>query len=299
MNLASVNLNLLVAFDALLAERHVTRAAKRLGVTQSALSNSLYKLRVLFDDPLFVRGPRGMLPTARALALGPQVRAGLSELERALAETSFDPATAERRFVIAASDFVQLVVLPELIAHLTEAAPGVRLEVRGYGQHVVPGGLASGEIDVALGYFDRIPARHAHRVLFEEPFVCIVRKGHPRVRAKLTAELWASIPHVIVSEQTEALPTRVDKALAEHGLSRTVALRVSHFLVVPKIVASTDLSAAIDRRVALAFDLPLCIFEPPIALRPGRVAMVWHDRSTHDPALAWLRDAIQSASHSC
>ena len=296
MNITAVNLNLLVAFDALLAERHVTRAAHRLGVTQSALSNSLRQLRELFGDPLFTRAPRGVVPTPRALALGPLVREGLARLQAALGEPSFDPATAERRFTIAASDFVQLVVLPALLAELAREAPGVSVVVRGWGKHDVPNGLASGELDLALGYFDRVPARHRHRILFEEPFACIVREGHPRVKRRLSAKLWASIPHVVVSESAAAGPTRVDRALAVLGLERKVALRVSHFLVVPSIVASTDLSAAIDRRVALAFNLPLQVFEPPLPLPSGRAALVWHERTHTDPALTWLRDVVARAA---
>jgi DNA-binding transcriptional LysR family regulator len=296
VNIASVNLNLLVALDALLAERHVTRAARRIGITQSAMSNALARLRVLFDDPLFLRSPRGIVPTPRALALGPLVRDGLSRLETALGEPAFDPETEERTFVIAASDFVQLVVLPRLLARVGRLAPRVRLEIRAWGRHVVPAELAGGEVDVALGYFDRVPAQHRHHVLFEEPYAVIVRRGHPLVGKKLTAKTWAAIPHVVVGE--ERGPTQVDRALARVGLERTVALRVPQFLVVPAIVAASDLSAAIDRRVALAANLPLRIFEPPVPLPRGRVAMVWHERTARDPALAWLHTSIERSCDS-
>lgn len=296
MNLSAVNLNLLVAFDALLAERHVTRAARRLGVTQSALSNSLHKLRALFDDPLFVRAPRGVSPTPRAVALGPHVREGLARLELALGAPGFDPKTAQRSFIVAASDFVQLVVLPRLVDELAAEAPGIRIDVRGWGRHVVPDTLARGDADVAIGYFGHVPDRHHRAQLFEEPFACIVRRGHPLVGKRLTAKTWAQIPHVVVSEAPDHAPTQVDRALAKVGLRRTVALRVSHFLVVPSIVASSDLSAAIDRRVALAFKLPLAVFEPPVPLPRGKVTMVWHERADNDPAQAWLRSKIQAAS---
>jgi len=296
VNLSSVNLNLLVAFDALLEERHVTRAAKRIGVTQSALSNSLRQLRVLFDDPLFLRGARGVSPTPRALGLGPLVREGLSRFEIALGKPEFDPASAERRFVIAATDFVQLVVLPRLLDTLRRTAPGIRLSVRGWGQQVVPQQLANGQFDLALGYFDRAPPQHVARQLFEEPYVCIVRRGHPGVGKTLTAKAWASIPHVVVSESPHSEPTAVDRALKAVGLERTVALTVSHFLVVPSIVASSDLAAAVDRRVALAFELPLRVFKPPVPLPKGRVSMVWHARTSEDPALNWLRETIHRAA---
>lgn len=293
MNIASVNLNLLVAFDALLAERHVTRAAARIGVTQGAMSNSLRQLRGLFDDPLFVRAPRGMTPTPRAIALGPHVREGLARLQTALGEPTFEPASAEQSFVLAANDFVELVLLPPLLARLSKEAPGVRLDVRPWGRHDVPD---LREIDLALGYFDRIPPKHHVKKLFEEPYACIVRKKHPAVNKRLTAKIWASIPHVVVSESRDAGPTAIDKALAERGLARTIVLRVSHFLLVPKVVASTDLAAAIDRRVALAFDLPIQIFDPPLPLPPGKVAMVWHERTDGDPALRFLRSLVESVA---
>jgi DNA-binding transcriptional LysR family regulator len=295
VNVAAVNLNLLVAFDALLAERHVTRAAARIGVTQGAMSNSLQRLRELFDDPLFVRAPRGMTPTPRALALGNHVREGLARFQLALGEPTFDATTAEQTFVLAASDFVELVLLPPLWKRLAKEAPGVRIDVRPWGRHEVPD---LRDVDLALGYFDRIPPRHHVKKLFEEPYACIVRKRHPAVKKRLTAKIWASIPHVVVSESRDAGPTAIDKALAAEGLSRSVALRVSHFLLVPAIVASTDLAAAIDRRVALAFELPLAIFEPPVPLPPGKIAMVWHDRTDADPALRWFRTQLESVARS-
>jgi DNA-binding transcriptional LysR family regulator len=293
VNVASVNLNLLVAFDALLAERHVTRAAARIGVTQGAMSNSLRQLRGLFDDPLFVRAPRGVTPTPRALALGPHVREGLARLQTALGEPTFEPSSAEQTFVLSASDFVELVLLPPLLKRLATEAPGVRIDVRPWGRHEVPD---LREIDLALGYFDRIPPKHHVKKLFEEPYACIVRKRHPAVKQRLTAKIWASIPHVVVSESRDGGPTAIDRALAERGLSRTVALRVSHFLLVPAIVASTDLAAAIDRRVALAFDLPIAVFEPPVPLPIGKVAMVWHERTDRDPALRWFRALLESVA---
>ncbi|WP_437513670.1 LysR family transcriptional regulator [Sorangium sp. So ce1099] len=297
MNLATVNLNLLVALDALLAERHVTRAAARVGVTQSAMSNALRQLRALFDDPLFVRGPRGVTPTPRALALAEPVRRGLATLSEAFAEPRFDPASAERTVVLAASDYVELVLLPPLLARIAREAPGVRLEVRPWGLHEVPDALARGELDLVLGYFDRLPPRHRRERLFEERFVCLARRGHPRIRARLTLKAWAETPHVVVSERDDG-PTSVDRALAARGLRRTIGVRVSHFLLVPSLVAKTDLVAALSRRVAEPFAAPfgLRIFPPPIELPAGRVGMVWHERLDADPGHAWLRGVISDVA---
>ncbi|WP_437680694.1 LysR family transcriptional regulator [Sorangium sp. So ce131] len=293
MNLSTVNLNLLVALDALLAERHVTRAAARVGVTQSAMSNALRQLRALFGDPLFVRGRRGVTPTPRALALAEPVRRGLATLAEAFAEPRFDPASAERTVVLAASDYVELVLLPPLLARLARDAPGIRLEVRPWGLHEVPDTLARGEVDLVLGYFDRVPPRHGRTRLFEERFVCIARRGHPRIRARLTTKAWVETPHVVVSERDDG-PTGVDRALAAHGLRRTVGVRVSHFLLVPALVAQTDLVAALSRRVAEPFaaSFGLRIYPPPIALPAAKVGMVWHERLEADPGHTWLRGVI-------
>ena len=183
MNLSGVNLNLLVAFDALCRERHVTRAAKRVGITQSAMSNSLRQLRALFDDELFVRAPRGVVPTARALSLAEPVRRGLSLLEGAVAPPTFDPSRDARTFVLSADDYVQLVVLPPLLTALAARAPHVRLKVVHSARHAVPEGLARGEVDLAFGWFGAPPPRHRREKLFTERFTCVVRRGHPRARA--------------------------------------------------------------------------------------------------------------------
>ncbi len=152
MDLRSVNLNLLAAFDALVVEKNVTRAAKRMGVTQSAMSNSLAQLRALFDDALFVRTAHGIEPTSRAIELHAPVREGLHRLEQALAPRHFDPKTANRVFVIAASDHVELVVLPGLLRRLGKVAPRVRVEVRPWGLHEVPAGLARGGAELKVGF---------------------------------------------------------------------------------------------------------------------------------------------------
>lgn len=175
VNVAAVNLNLFVAFEALLAERNVTRAAKRLGVTQSAVSNALRQLRVLFDDPLFMRRSAGVDPTPRALALVDPVRRGLAALGEALAPPRFDPGTAARTFVVATSDYVELVLLPPLLARLSKEAPGVRVDIVPWGLHEVPDALARGEADLMMGYYARLPPGHRDARLFSEEFVCIAR----------------------------------------------------------------------------------------------------------------------------
>src|SRR6187402_2225780 len=175
-DIRAVNLNLLLAFDALIHERNVTRAASTMGVTQSAMSNSLAQLRLLFEDPLFRRTPRGIEPTPRALDLADPIRRGLGFLDRALAKRTFDPSRESRSFVLATSDYVEFVLLPPLLGRLAREAPGVRLEVRPWGLHRVPEALARGEADLMIGFYNDVPAHHVEALLFDEHYVCIARK---------------------------------------------------------------------------------------------------------------------------
>jgi len=293
VDIRAVNLNLLAAFDALLEQRSVTRAASKMGVTQSAMSNSLAQLRLLFDDPLFRRTPRGIEPMPRALELGEPIRRGLGLFERALAPRSFEPRTETRSFVLATSDYVEFVLLPPLLKRLAREAPGVRLEVRPWGLHQVPKTLASGEIDLMIGFYNEVPAHHEETLLFDEQYVCIARKGHPGLGSKPTLKRWLAQKHVLVSQQGNS-PGTVDRALATRGLERTVGARVSHFLLVPTLVAQTDLVAAVNARVATVFagSLGLRVFAPPLPLPKGRIGQVWHEQLEHDPAQRWFRQLI-------
>lgn len=295
VNISAINLNLLVAFDALAAERNVTRAAKRLGLTQSAVSNALAQLRRLVDDPLFVRAPRGVVPTERALALAGPIRQALALVTSALeGPAAFEAAQSTRSFVVAASDFTEYVVLPPLLHRLRVEAPRIRIEVRPWGLHEVPPGLGTGDVDLMIGYYGALPAGHREEPLFEEEYACIVRKGHPLVRGKLTLKQYVALSHVLVSQRASS-PGSVDRALARRGQSRTVGARVSHFLMVPHLVAQTDMVAAISRRVALpaAKSLPLTVHAPPLPLPTSTVGQVWHARAEGDAGHRWFRGVVR------
>ena len=287
------SLDLLKGFVAVGRRMSITEAAAELCVTQSAMSNSLAQLRVLFEDPLFRRSPRGIEPTPRALELGEPIRRGLRLFDRALTPRSFDPRTESRGFVLATSDYVEFVLLPPLLKRLAREAPGVRLEVRPWGLQQVPKSLASGEIDLMIGFYDEVPAHHVETLLFDEQYVCIARKGHPGLGRKPTLESWLAQKHVLVSQQGNS-PGTVDRALAARNLKRTIGARVSHFLLVPTLVARTDLVAAVNARVATAFaeSLDLRVFAPPLPLPMGRVGQVWHEQLEHDPAQRWFRALI-------
>jgi DNA-binding transcriptional LysR family regulator len=293
MNITEANLNLFVAFDALLTASSVSRAAKHVGVTQSTMSNSLRHLRELLGDPLFLRSSHGIVPTQRARDLAGPVREALRLLTEALGARRFDPATSTRTFVLITSDYVEFVLLPRLLAQIGKVAPGVQIQMLPWGLHRVPDDLARGTADLMIGFYDKVPAHHRETILFEERYACIVRKDHPRVRNRLTLGTYVALKHVMVT-QSPGAQSGIDRALAELGHSRDVNVRVSHFLNVPPLVASTDLVAALSRRVAEPFArmLPLRVFEPPLRLRVSRVGMLWHDSREGDPAHRWLRGLV-------
>jgi len=294
VNIAALNLNLLPVLDALLAERSVSRAGARLGLSQPAVSNALAQLRTVLGDALLVRGPKGMVPTERALALAGPLRAALSALEQGLdPATAFDPRTAARSFTILTNDFVALALLPRLLARLSREAPRVRLQVRAWQEHRVPPDLERGDADLMIGFQPELPAGHHEQLLFADRFVGVVRKPHPRVRGKLTLATYLSLPHVLVSHVPNARGV-IDDLLAARGLSRNVALRVSHFLLVPPIVAATDYVAALSELIARPFAQvwPLQLLKLPIATPEAWVRTVWHERTQTSPAHVWLRAVV-------
>jgi DNA-binding transcriptional LysR family regulator len=300
MNISALNLNLLPVLDALLAERSVSRAGKRLGLSQPAVSNGLAQLRALLGDPLFVRGAGGMVPTARALALAAPLRTALAALEQGFAPPApFDPRTTEQRFTIVTNDFVAFALLPRLLHRLRREAPRVSLQVRAWQEHRVPPDLERGEADLMMGFIAELPAGHHSRHLFDDRFTCVVRRGHPLVKGKLTLATYVKLPHVLVSHQPDGRGV-VDDALARRGLSRTVALRVSHFLLVPAIIAGTDCVAALSEAVARPFSRawPLQILPPPLTLPVGPVQLVWHHRSDASPAQRWLHEVVTEIARS-
>lgn len=299
MNLSQVDLNLLTTLQALLAERSVTRAARRLGLSQPAVSNALARLRELFADPLLLRGRGPMTPTPRAQELEPLLQEALAAVDRVVTRPApFVPATATQRFTCAATDYIEMVLLPAVTQKVSAAAPGVTLDVRPIGENSPLEFLSTGALDIALGVFIDVPQGFHRQPLLQERFRCVVRRGHPVLRKRpLTLERYAAMSHVLVAPRRTG-PAAVDTALARHGLSRHIALYVSHFLVAPLVVAETDLIVTLPERVALLFAerLELALIDPPVPLSTFPLALMWHQR-THDSAPhRWLREQIVAAS---
>jgi DNA-binding transcriptional LysR family regulator len=298
VHLGAFDLNLLVALDALLTEGSVTKAAARIGVTQSAASHALARLRNLTGDDLLVRSRDGMVPTIRAEAMRAPLRRALDELTGTLSSPrAFDPATARVRVFIGTSDYTELVLLPGVMARLVREAPGVELRVLALGQDPASE-LSTGKLDFAImplqaGADDQgIRARQ----LFSDRFVCIARRSHPLAKKKtLSLSAFTRAPHALVSPWGME-GGYVDDALARLGLQRKVSIAVPHFIVAPHIVASSDLLLTMAERVAevVAAPLGLVVLAPPreLELVGFTNSLLWHERTHEDPARRWVREVI-------
>jgi DNA-binding transcriptional LysR family regulator len=285
-------LQLLRLFDVLYRERHLTRAAVRAGRSQPAMSRDLARLREVFRDPLFVRTARGMVPTARADALAPEVADVLSRASALVAPARFDPSTLLRTFVIATSDLFEHELTAGIVARTSELAPGVDIAVRPIGPDVDEG-LSSGLVDLILAPPSGLPRGLVSRALFDDVFVCAVRKGHPRVKKALTLDLYTSLSHIQIAPRR--LPGGpVDDALAARGLARRVAVRTPSFLTAPLLAASSDLLLTAPSRMLLplAGRFGLRTFPPPLPLKGFRAQMAWHPRAHHDEAHRFFRGLV-------
>ena len=298
-NIGTLDLNLLRVLDALLRERHLTRAAKGLGLSQPAASHALGRLREHFDDPLFVRTRTGLVPTPRAQALENKLRGAMEALSECVTGApTFDPRTARMTFTMSTADYGSFVFVPPLLHRLTKEAKGTEVWVRSVGEDIF-GGLARGETDVHVGPITvgaTAPGIHT-KPLFEEQFVCLVRRDHPRVRDTLDLDTYADLPHVFIAPRGTPGGI-VDQVLAKHRRKRHVAIAVPQFLLAPHLVAQSDMILTIGLRVAEAFVklLPLKIVQPPVALPPFTTQLVWHDRTHVDPAHQWFRDCVAEAA---
>jgi DNA-binding transcriptional LysR family regulator len=299
MDIRSADLNLLVALDALVRERSVTRAGERMGLSQPAMSNVLGRLRRLLGDPVLVRTSRGMVPTQRvAEVIGP-VREALAQLQDVLAAGArFEPSKAERIFRVAAMDHAWVVLVPHLVKLLAAEAPRVRLDLLPYGDSTITD-LESGGIDAAIlaGRQHGRGAGFQRAELYDDNFDCLLRRNHPGVGRGLTLKRYLELGHVLASPRSRR-GGLVDQALQKRGLSRRVHVIVPHFAAAPFVVAQTDLVATLPRGVARPFAkmLDLRLFPPPIEFEAGPWFLVWHERTLHDSALAWLRERITDLS---
>jgi DNA-binding transcriptional LysR family regulator len=313
----TLDLNLLRVFDTLIEEHSVTRAGERLGLSQSAISHALNRLRYVLQDELFVRVADGMRPTPRASEIAPRLREGLLQLQLALGPAEFVPERTERRFTITCGEYVGTVLMPGFIARVRALAPKAELRIRPSNMGVAEA-LLAGRTDLAVGGFRRVPEPFIHEPLFQETRVWVLSADHPMAGAELTLERLASLSHLIISATgedehavngyvsdhgLERLVARsevglLQGALAARGLRRVVGLTTPHFPAALAVVSQSDMAAPLPRRLAAAFAdrYRLKLFEPPYTSPPFDITALWHRNHGEDRAVAWLRGILREVA---
>lgn len=292
-NLRKLDLNLLLTLNALLIERNVTRAAARLHLSQPSVSVQLGKLREAFDDPLLLPGPRGMLPTARALELLAPLQAVLARMEQLLLPVAaFEPGLAQVEWKLAAADAAEYAILLPMLADLRAQAPLSRMAVH----EAVPARMAqqleSGQIDLGFVAQEEAPADLRHRLLFREHYVLACRDDHPLLQSAPSLDQFCALEFIVVSTNGGGYRSVVDTALEQLGRRRNVVLSVPHFLIVPHLLAASDMVAMLPSRLLKNALAGLRTWEPPISIPDYDMAMVWHERMHLQPAHRWLREQI-------
>lgn len=294
MELHEIDLNLLVVFNHLLAERRVSKVAENLGLSQPAVSNSLAKLRRLFGDELFMRTPKGMEPTPFAEQLAEPVSHALAMIHGGLNQrTSFEPANAQRSFTIGMTDIGEIYFLPQLIERLHRDAPGVVLSTVRNAAVNLRDELESGKVDLAVGLLPQLKAGFYQRRLFMQSYVCLLRRGHRLDKKRITLAEYANAEHlVVVSAGTGH--GKVDELLQRSGVARTVRLTVPHYVSVGHILQHSDMVATVPEGLADRVLQPFGLAKVPHPAKLPQVAInaFWHAKYHRSPANRWLRTVM-------
>ncbi|WP_439886653.1 LysR family transcriptional regulator [Pseudomonas sp. MBLB4123] len=297
-SLRNIDLNLLVVLDALLSEKHVTRTASRLHLSQPAVSHSLGKLRALLDDPLLIRQGGRVTLSAKAEALKAPLKDVLSRVEGLLGQPNgFDPASSQRTFHLAMSDYGASFVLSKLLRRVRRLAPDINLVVTQDSRSGMLEQIAQGKVDLALGVFPSLPVDVCVEVLFEETFSCLLDRSTLPAGARLDLERYLARPHLSVSVDGAA-SAEVDRVLRLSGLQRRIAVSLPHWLAAPDLIAQTDLILTVATRILRGAlkDPALILLEPPFAIPPFPFVHIWHSRFSDDPAHQWIRQQVKLAA---
>jgi DNA-binding transcriptional LysR family regulator len=293
LNIAGVDLRLLVLFDALMAEGSVSRAAVKAGLSQPAASNALNRLRDVLGDKLFVRTAVGMTPTATALRISSPVREALSLLQQALEPEAFDPTTSRHMFRLAVSDHASIVFLPRLVSRLKEIAPGVQLDLRPKSNSQVQSILDAAEVDAAIGVIPPAPQRFRRMHLFQDEYIVVMRKAHPLSRQALSLQQYAAAKHLAI-RPAASLSSGVDMLLGRSRVHRFIELTVTQFLAVSDVLRRSDLIATVLRAIVKSLDMDdLQTFPLPLRDRHVDVSAVWTRIAGEHAAHKWLRQQLE------
>jgi DNA-binding transcriptional LysR family regulator len=291
---SSIDLNLLSVFQEVYRERQISAAARRLGLTQSAVSNALARLRRTFGDELFVRTAHGMQPTPLAQQMAEPIGAAMVQVALALSQRSrFDPATSGRRFTLAMTDVGEVYFMPVLIERCRAVAPNVEIaSIRANGL-TLKDDMETGRVDLAIGAFEDVSEALYHRALFRQRFVSMFRKDHPLAKGKVDLARFVAAPHLIV-DAAQSPYDRINGLLEKAGVTAGTRFRVPHFTAVPYIVSTSELVVTVPQKLAESAASPFGLkwIEPPLALPTLQTNVFWHRRFNHDPGIQWLRGLI-------
>ena len=290
----AIDLNLLSVFQEVYRERQISSAARKLGLSQSAVSNALARLRRSFNDELFVRTASGMQPTPLATQLAEPIGVAMAQVALALNQRSrFDPATSSRRFVLAMTDVGEIYFMPALIERCRVLAPLVEISSVRAGAAALKEDMEGGRVDLAIGPFEEISEALYQRQLFRQPYVTMFRKGHPLGKGAMTLERFVRAEHVLVAS-SEGPYERINALLERAGVGPSVRFRVPHFTAVPYIVGSSDLVVTVPQKLAERAAVPFGLewVVPPLELPPLQTNVFWHRRYSQDPGNQWLRGLL-------
>jgi DNA-binding transcriptional LysR family regulator len=294
VSLSQLDLNLLLMLDTVISERSVGRAARRLHVTPSAISNALARLRSALGDPLVIRSGRGIVPTPRAASMAVSLKRAMSELERAVQGELFDPATTTRAFTMAMADATQIARLPKIVRLLANDMPHARLHVVGIDTYVSSGGISGMEVDVALiGVAEKGPGVHITS-LYKEESVLVARRGNPYARGRMKKTELSALQHVEVQVAPGRGYRELARSYARAGIERDVAVVVPNFIAAAAVVAGTDFVATLPASVveALGERLGLRVMSAPAPRITTEINLVWHERTHDDPAMRAFRQIV-------
>jgi DNA-binding transcriptional LysR family regulator len=297
MNFRTFDLNLLRALDALLQETQVSAAARRLNLSQPATSAALARLRNALGDELLVRTGNGMERTALARELRPKVSRVLAEIEQTLSgREAFDPTDSDRCFRIAANDYAVVAVISPLLQQLQRGAPRIAVEILPFEDNF-DDRLAEGNYDVVVRDRWSLRSWRHSETLFQEQYVCVARRDHPRLSRKPTLDQFLTEGHILISPPGRP-PGVVDMAIAPLNRARRVMVTLPHFLAAPVVISKRDYVMTIPRRIALQLSqiYDLRVFHPPVRLRGFDVVMAWHPRSEAEAGVIWLRQQVKRAA---
>ena len=293
-NLAGIDLNLLVVFDALMTEQHLTRAAQKIGLSQPATSNALSRLRSLFNDDLFIKTSKGMTPTPRAIELAASIHQSLLQVQTAIySEPEFIPQKSDRVFRLGMDDYSELVFLPKLLAQMQILAPKVKIQVRSTNWMRSPKLLDADEIDLAVGHCPQFQPWHTKQLLYEEYFVCVASAKRFKNRKAIAIDEYVAATHLLVSPK-EDMVGLVDEALAQQNLSRNVAMSVPNFLIVPFILVNTNFIATLPAHLVTTFVEVWQLYACPLPFQMNgfSVDLLWHNKNDREAGHVWLRNLM-------